>query len=184
MKEAAEETKGASPLKMLNRLVLQGVELSREERLLLGTDGSVTFLLEVLTGSEVEVETLEQRIVYADARKAGALGIPEGGEVNYRRVVLRTGEAPLIYAESLTPISRLEPEFREELMREDKPIGRIMAEQSIEARRDIVRMGVLQGSRGCDVLGVDEVLFREYEIVREGEVLMHIREEFPSGLFA
>lgn len=171
-----------SPLDMIRDLQESGVEPSREERLLLGTDGSVTFLLEVLTGERVEVETLEQREVYADAARASALGIVEGGEVNHREVVL-TGPDPLVYAESLTPLSRLEPAFREELMKEDKPIGRIMAEQGIEARRDIEEMGVVRDGRGAEVLGTDETYFREYHVVRNGEVLIHIREEFPSGLF-
>lgn len=170
-----------SPLDMLRELSERGVEPTREERLLLGTDGSVTFLLEVLTGERVEVETLEQRTVYADAASAASLGIVEGGEVNHREVVL-TGPDPLVYAGSLTPLSRLEPAFREELIREDKPIGRIMAEQGIEARRDIREMGLVSDGRGAGVFGSGEILFREYDVVRNGEVLIHIREEFPSGL--
>jgi len=176
------DTDPRSPLDLLGELKEKGVELSSEEELLLGTDGSVTFLLEVLTGREVLVETLEQRLVEASEDQAEALGVKAGDEVNLRRVVLRT-DRPLVYAESLTPVKRLEPEFYDKLLREDKPIGRIMAERSIEARRDLREMGTATVSKGCEVLDVDEVLYRVYDVVRNGEVLMNIREEFPSGQF-
>lgn len=173
-----------SPLDLIRGLEREeGVELSEEERLLLGTDGSVTFLLEVLTGHEVAVETLGQEVVPASGEQAEALGIREGSEVNGRRVVLTGGGGDLIYAESWTPLEQLEPEFEEELMREEKPIGRIMAEQGIEARRDLREMGVTEEGEGVEVLGEGSLFFREYDIVREGDVLMRIREEFSSGLF-
>ncbi|MBS1263029.1 MAG: Chorismate pyruvate-lyase [Methanonatronarchaeales archaeon] len=171
-----------APLELLRSLKERGIEPSLEERILLGTDGSVTFLLEVLTGDEVGVETLEQRVVPATAGQAASLGIDTGDGVNVRRVVLR-GDRPLVYAESLTPVGRLEPRFREALLRRDKPIGRIMAELSIEARRDIKELGVTESGPGADVLGREELFYREYDITRNGEVLMQIREEFPSGLF-
>ncbi len=175
------ERKG-SPLDLLEALEETGVHPSEEERLLLGTDGSVTFLLEVLTGEPVAVETLEQRVVRADLQQAALLDVNEGDEVNLRRVLL-VGDRPLVYAESLTPLSRLEPSFHDELMRQDKPIGRIMAEQEIEARRDLQELGVARDGRGCEALDREELFFREYDVIRNGEVLMHIREEFPSGLF-
>lgn len=163
---------------------LEGPEPSTEEKLLLGTDGSVTFLLEVLTGEEAEVETLEQKVEEVGperARVMGSLNLPAGSEVNFRRVLLSSGDAS-IYAESWTPLARLEPFFIDDLLREDKPIGIIMAEHGIEARRDIKEMGVTDGVDNPIFEG--EVLFyREYDIVRNGEVMIHIREEFPSNTF-
>jgi beta-ribofuranosylaminobenzene 5'-phosphate synthase len=43
------------------------VPMSKWQRLLLMTDGSVTTLLEVLTGKPVVVKTLLQQVVRADA---------------------------------------------------------------------------------------------------------------------
>ncbi|MDQ1262244.1 MAG: beta-ribofuranosylaminobenzene 5-phosphate synthase, partial [Euryarchaeota archaeon] len=63
--------------------------LSPVQKMLLGTDGSVTSLLEVVTGSPVEIETLVQRIVPADEAVARELQINPGEEVNFRIVLLK-----------------------------------------------------------------------------------------------
>ena len=63
--------------------------LSPVQKMLLGTDGSVTSLLEVVTGSPVEIETLVQRVVPADEAVARELQIDPGDEVNYRVVLLK-----------------------------------------------------------------------------------------------
>jgi len=74
------------------------------------TDGSVTTLLEVLTGKPVVVKTLLQQVVRADTERAAALDVEEGDNINYRVVVLKNDDddRPLIYAESYTPIARVQ----------------------------------------------------------------------------
>jgi beta-ribofuranosylaminobenzene 5'-phosphate synthase len=81
--------------------------LSPVQKMLLGTDGSVTCLLEVVTGSPVEIETLAQRVVAADERTARELEIEPGDEVNYRVVKLKSSASgeTLIHATSLAPSS-------------------------------------------------------------------------------
>ena len=118
------------------------VRLSKAQRLLLMTDGSVTTLLEVLTGKPVVVTTLLQQVVKADTDRAADLDVTEGDNINYRVVVLKNedDDRPLIYAESYTPIARLQKEFRHDLMKADIPIGRIMAQRKIESRREIRRI--------------------------------------------
>ena len=113
--------------------------LSPVQKMLLGTDGSVTNLLEVITGSPVEIETVVQEVIPADSSIATELVIDEGDEVNYRVVKLKKSgtSEPLIYAVSHTPLKRLEPSFREDLIRADIPIGVILKNHQIESRRDI-----------------------------------------------
>ncbi|WP_143727283.1 chorismate pyruvate-lyase family protein, partial [Methanoculleus chikugoensis] len=97
--------------------------LSPMQKVLIGTDGSVTGLLEMATGHPVTITTLVQHVVGADTEAAAALDIEQGDEVNYRVVELKdgvTGEV-LIYAVSCTPLRRLKPEFRQDLMRADIP---------------------------------------------------------------
>ena len=76
------------------------VPLSKWQRLLLITDGSVTTLLEVLTGKPVVVKTLLQQVVRVDTERAAALDVEEGDNINYRVVVLENDDddRPLIYA--------------------------------------------------------------------------------------
>ncbi len=163
--------------------------LSKAQRLLLFTDGSVTTLLEVMTGKPVIVTTLVQRVVKADSERATALDIEEGDNINYRVVVLRNrgDESPLIYAESFAPIGRLQKEFRHDLMKADVPIGKIMKQRQIESRREIRNVEVVRNEELSDLFGVPHgvhMLSRVYDIISNGLILMRIRETFPVTHFA
>jgi beta-ribofuranosylaminobenzene 5'-phosphate synthase len=123
--------------------------LSPVQKMLLGTDGSVTSLLEILTGSSVEIETLVQRIIPANQAVAKELNVNPGKDVNYRVVKLKkagTGET-LIYAVSHTPPKRLDASFRDDLTRADVPIGVILKKHKIESRREINSAWFLQADR-------------------------------------
>ncbi|HQC13024.1 MAG TPA: chorismate pyruvate-lyase family protein, partial [Methanoregulaceae archaeon] len=148
-------------------------DLSPVQRVLLGTDGSITSILELVTGNAVSVSTLLQEVRTADEETAAALEIQPGEEINHRVVELRnavTGEV-LIYAVSDTPLSRLSPEFREDLMKADIPIGRILAKYRMESRREILGMQVRSTDppmRERFGLGVDlPLLSRTYRIFHQ-----------------
>lgn len=144
-------------------------------RICAGTDGSVTQLLEVLTGKSVEVKTLEQRVIKATQEIAGLLEIDEGDEVNERLVTLSAGGTVYVLAKSLAPIKRMPQAVRNDLMRADIPIGRILREHKLETRRDILNMEIVRS----DFFGKLPVLSREYRIIHKDEVLMWINECFP-----
>ena len=110
-------------------------KLSNAQKILLTTDGSVTTILDVIRG-HVTIETLEQKFVKADTEMAQLLKIEEGDTVNYRVVVIKT-EEPLIYAISLIAVERLENDMKEDLIRADIPIGRILRKHNIESRREV-----------------------------------------------
>ncbi len=78
--------------------------LSPLQKMLIGTDGSVTNLLEVVTGGPVEIVTLEQRIIAADEAVAKELAVNPGDDINYRVVLLKKAgcREALIYAISHT----------------------------------------------------------------------------------
>jgi len=165
------------------------LKLSKAQRLLLVTDGSVTTLLEVLTGKPIVVRALLQQVVEADAERASALDVEEGDNLNYRVVVLKNDDddQPLIYAESYTPIARLQKEFRHDLMKADIPIGRIMNQRKIESRREIRRIETLVNEELSELFGVarnQPLLSRTYDIISHDMVLMQITETFPSTRFA
>ena len=130
------EVVGMDIAQRLNEIETQVGRLSPMQKFLLGTDGSVTQILEVITGTTVVIETLVQKIITADPTIAQRLDISQGDRVNYRVVEIKTpssGEV-LIYAISHTPISRLSPTFKNDLMKADIPIGRIIQNHRIEAR--------------------------------------------------
>jgi beta-ribofuranosylaminobenzene 5'-phosphate synthase len=159
--------------------------LSPMQKILLGTDGSVTTLLENVLGCEVTVKTLSQEVVPADEHVAASLGISSGEEVNHRIVTLNEKESGkvLLYAASDTPLSRLDPSFKDDLMRADIPIGRIMQKHRIEARRELDDVRACRAGAGIStVFGIfrhEPLLSRRYRIITRGEPLIAIRETFP-----
>ncbi len=175
--------------------MLEGLEsevgrLSPVQKILLGTDGSVTQMLEVITGKPVEITTRLQEVVNADEKTAGRLGIGVGEEVNHRVVELRNAGdgGVLIYAVSDTPLSRLSPEFRDDLMRADIPIGRIMKRHHLESRREIIDAQVLTAdddlSRVFGLFRHESLLSRRYQIIHQEQPLISIEEIFPYHSFA
>ncbi len=144
-------------------------------RICAGTDGSVTQLLEVLTGKTVEVKTLEQSIIKATPDIAKLLDIGIGEEVNSRLVTLNAGGTIYVLAKSLAPLKRMPQPVRDDLMKADIPIGRILREHKLETRRDILKMEIVQR----DFFGNVPVISREYRIIYGNKALMWINECFP-----
>jgi beta-ribofuranosylaminobenzene 5'-phosphate synthase len=173
---------------------LQGIEervgrLSPVQKILLGTEGSVTQLLEGITGSPVSITTRIQEIVPADPGMAEHLDVRPGDEVNHRVVEIRNARTRevLIYATSYTPLSRLSPEFRDDLMKADIPIGKIIHEHRIESRREILHARVTppgpEATEAFRMFRNEPLLSREYRIIHQGKPLIRIEEQFPYHHF-
>ncbi|MFA6332530.1 MAG: beta-ribofuranosylaminobenzene 5'-phosphate synthase [Methanoregula sp.] len=163
--------------------------ISPVQKFLLGTDGSVTQILESITGKKVVIRTLVQEIVPADRMAADHLSIAEGDPVNFRVVEIKTegnGEV-LIYAVSHTPVNRLSPDFRDDLMKADIPIGKIIKQHRIEARREILNARVLPATEEAgkifSICKNEPLLSRQYQIIHGGKPLIFIEEQFPYNRF-
>jgi len=178
-----------SPAKEILKLESIVGRLSPVQKMLLGTDGSVTGLLEVVTESPVEIKTLSQRVVPADEAVAKELQVNPGEEVNYRVVILKkaNNQEALVYAVSHTPLKRLEADIKDDLTKADIPIGVILKKHRIESRRDITSTAFLPASpEHCQAFGVfprEIMLTRSYKIIRHGQPLIAIRETFPYSSF-
>lgn len=144
-------------------------------RICAGTDGSVTQLLEVLTGKNVRVETLRQEVIHATKEMSELLGIEANDEVNSRLVTLNVNNTVYVLAKSIAPLKRIPQSVRNDLMRADIPIGRILRDYKLETRRDIITMEIVHR----DFFGDLPVLSRKYSIIYENNVLMWINECFP-----
>lgn len=173
----------------LHEIETQVGRLSPMQKFLLGTDGSVTQILEAIIGDTIVIETRVQKIVPADNTTAEHLGIGRGDPVNFRVVEIRTKGSSdvLIYATSHTPVSRLSPKFRNDLMRADIPIGRIIQNHQIEARREILSARVSpateEESRIFSICSHEPLLSRQYRIIHKSEPLIFIEEQFPYNRF-
>lgn len=149
-------------------------------KILLTTDGSITTILEAITGEKITVETVEQRIISADKEIAQQLHLQEGDQVNHRVVNLKAGNSIVAHAVSHTPLKRLEESFREDLMKADLPIGKIIKKHRLEVRREI-KWGKMEKNE-LTIFDEERVLSRNYSIIHDGEILINITEYFPYSI--
>ncbi len=160
--------------------------LSPLHRILLGHDGSMTALLELIVCHEVALTTIRQSVVPCPEEAAELLDVDAGEATNERDILIvrKNDRRPLIYARSYTPLSRLKPEFKTDLMRADIPIGRIMQKYRIEARREILDVGYLEQDRQLETLlgCTAPFLWRVYNIITEGKALITVKEFFPRAI--
>jgi chorismate-pyruvate lyase len=170
-------------LEDIKKIEKQLGSLSSAQKILLATDGSITTILDVLTG-HVTIRTLLQEFRTADADMADLLDIDKGSIVNYRVVVIE-GKEPLIYAISIIPIARLDTDFKEDLIRADIPIGRILKKHNIESRREINSIAVEKASQHLqEIFDTDcLMLTRTYNIIHKDQVLIWLKETFPYTMF-
>lgn len=158
-------------------------KLSSAQKILLATDGSVTTILDVLKG-HVNIRTLVQEFRDADEEAASLLDIEVGDTINYRVVVIE-GAEPLIYAISMIPMERLDNDFKEDLIRADIPIGRILRKHDIESRREIKSVLVEKSTPEMENIFKNNspMLTRTYNIIHKGQVLIWLMETFPYTMF-
>ena len=159
--------------------------LSSAQKILLATDGSVTTILDVLKG-HINVKTLIQEFRDADKESADELGISKGDTINYRTVIMSHDPGkPLIHAISLTPINRLDRAFKEDLLKADIPIGRILKKYNIESRREVTHISAEKPDEELKMLFKTDsmMLSRTYNIIYQDKVLIWIKEIFPYSLF-
>ena len=164
--------------------------ISKFQKALLVTDGSVTRLLEVFSDAPVGVKTNCQNIIPAPQEVAELLEILPGDEVNYREVDLfnKKTQINLIHAISYAPLSRLPPDAINRLMKEDEPIGNIMRDAKMESRREIlsVRKNLSDSpdwmrKQDCQP---GPCISRSYRIIHNCHPIFLIHEFIPDHLFS
>lgn len=156
--------------------------------MLIGTDGTVTHILEAYAGERVEVVKLRQEFELPDDADA-ELGLSaDDDKVLRRRVLLKGAESgrTLLFAEAVVALARVEPEFLDGLVTTDKPIGILLAEHRTETFREILRVRREPAGRYGTHFGVEadaELVSRTYRIVRRHQPMILITEKFPATFF-
>lgn len=146
-------------------------------RICAGTDGSVTFLLEIMTKHPAAVVTEYQHIIPADEHMAEMFGVNAGADINERVVTLTADDVPYVFARSLSAVEKMPEGVRSDMMKADIPIGKILRVHGIETRRDFESIELLEDE---PLFGSGKVLSRSYRIVHHSGVLMWINEKFPA----
>lgn len=159
-------------------------KLSNTQKILLATDGSVTTILDVLNG-KISIKTLVQQFEKADEKIAKLLNINENDDVNYRVVLMHKDGKPLIHAISYIPLERLDTNFKKDLIMADMPIGRILRKYNIESRREVNNVSLEKTNNDLKKLfnSNADLLSRDYNIIRNDEILIWIKETFPLDYF-
>ena len=162
--------------------------LTSLQRILLETDGTMTFLLEACTGEGIEAVKLHQEFAGCHGAEQGALALAVGAPVLRRLALLRgtrTGRV-FVYAAAVVAIDRIDPRVVDALVTTDAPIGRLLAQSRTETFRDILHRGTTPAGparRYLDLSAGADVLFRTYRIHSGGRPIMLITERFPPHLF-
>jgi len=159
-------------------------KLSNTQKILLATDGSVTTILDVLNG-KISIKTIIQQFEKADDEIAKLLNINVNEDVNYRVVLMHKDNKPLIHAISYIPLERLDENFKKDLIMADMPIGRILRKYNIESRREVKNVAIENTNSELKKIFKTDVnlLSRDYNIIRNDEVLIWIKETFPLDYF-
>lgn len=159
---------------------------TRFQRMLLGTDGTVTHILEAYADEPVEVVKLLQE--FDTANDADVDLLLAGDKVLRRRVLLRGRRSmrPLLYAEAVVVVERVDPAFLEGLLATDKPIGVLLAESRTETFREILRVGLEPAGACAPYLAIEasaEVFSRTYRVVARSQPMILITERFHADAF-
>lgn len=161
--------------------------LTRFQRILLGTDGTVTHILEAYAEESIEAVKLAQELDTSEDGDA-ALELPEGATVLRRQVVLRGRHSGrnLLYAEAVVVPERVHLDLLNALFTTDKPIGTLLAENRTETFREILVVDREPAGPCAAHFGIDaatELIFRTYRIVARRQPIMMITEKFPADFF-
>ena len=160
--------------------------LTRFQRVLLTTDGTVTKILEAAADEPMEVVKLVHAL---DTSNADDLDLLVGGERVLRRRVLLRGRlsgGTYLYAEAVVAVDRVDPAILDALVATDKAIGVLLAERRTETFREVLRIDREPAGPAAAHFGVDptaELVFRTYRIVVRGRPVVLITEKFPADLF-
>ena len=161
--------------------------LTRFQRILVWTDGTVTQLLEIYADQAIDVVKLGEAIDTAgdgDAR----LGVSPDDKVLRREVLLRgaVDGRNLLHAESVLVLARVDPGLVDDLLTTDKPLGSLLGERRMETFREVLEAGTESAGALGTHFGIDaraEVVARTYRIIGGGHPLAVVKERFPAGFF-
>lgn len=161
--------------------------LSVSQRILLITDGTVTHVLEAMTGEPIALVKLAQSSGLAPAADP-ELGVGDGEEVIWRRVLLQgsVSKTNYLFADSVIMPRRLHPRLYHDLVHTSEPIGRLLALSRIETFRELVSWGVAPAGEIAGHFGIepdDMLISRTYRMLCQRQPIMVITEKFPASSF-
>lgn len=173
--------------KSLARSHIEPSKVSPFQRILLTTDGTLTEILEAYLFEPILIVKLSEEIILT-TQDIPLLDLKSGSEVIERKVLLqgKISRKNFIYAESVLVHERLEPKFRDELLKSKIPMGRLWLEHKIETFKEIIDSSQQLAENLSNYFKIqteDRMLSRTYRVFSNHQPIMIITEKFPENYF-
>lgn len=157
------------------------------QRLLLRCDGTLTDLIETLTGEPIGLVKIEHRVEAAPTDLA-ALDLHAAEPQIERRIQLQglRSRIAYVYAETSIAAARLPAPLRRALATSATPIGRLCKQHRLEVFKEPIEVHTRRAGELAPHLGTDAdttIVFRRYRSFSRGQPLMLIREYIAPALW-
>jgi chorismate-pyruvate lyase len=172
---------------MRNESVLEIDKLAPLQRLLLHYDGTLTDLIEALSGEPIRLRKLEHRVAAAQ-HSVAALEL-ESGEPLIDRTIQLQGErsgAVYVYAQTHIAAARLPAPLRRALAASDTPLGRLCKQHRLEVFKEpigLYRRHAHDLAACLQAAAESTILLRGYRVFSAGRPLMLLHEHFAPALW-
>lgn len=165
--------------------------LSRFQRILMVTDGTVTELLEQYLAEKIKVnklfenvETNVEKLIPDHKQYLTQADLP----ILSRSILLegQTTKKKWLYAQSSILLDNLTPGFRSDLLESREPIGRLWEKYRYETFKTILDFEKLEARESGAYFGVSassNLISRTYEVSSNKKTIMVITEMFPESFF-
>jgi chorismate-pyruvate lyase len=158
-------------------------DVSALARVLPVIGGTVTEVLEHHLGEPLRATAIDQRTRMCE-QPLPILGLDRGALILERRVMLRgaTTSMPVLYAESLIAVDRLDQPVRHQLLATDQPIGRVIRDNRVEIFREAPsckRVWARHIAASFGMPPASRLLSRTYRMWNRGNPIMLVSEWFP-----
>ncbi len=175
----------------MNKFPLENLtHLSRFQKILLITDGTVTKLLEHYLDEPIIVHKLNEEI------QQGINTFPHSDELDIdtptdvlRREIFLQGQLTgknWIYADSTIFINHLSADFRQDLLESNQPIGKLWIKYRLETYKSILSIQEEKAEELASYFGIEahnRIITRTYSVYSNQKVIMIITEKFPLLFF-
>ncbi len=164
--------------------------VSRFQKILLITDGTVTKLLEYYLEESITVYKLNEEITHNISvfPHHSELSIDSPQNTLQRKIFLQgelTGKN-WIYAESTILIDQLTSDFRRDLLESNQPIGKLWIKYRLETYKSILSTQEEKAGDLAPYFNIkadDLIISRTYSVYSNKKVIMIITEKFPRSFF-
>jgi chorismate-pyruvate lyase len=164
-------------------------QLSLFQQVLLATDGTVTDLLRLYSGTDVKARKIAQHLATAHAVEGlpALLAADPSQRILVREIVLESSGIPLVHAASYFCFDRFSIKTQQGLLTTQTPIGSLWRAERLEMFREVIDRHVEQNAtvaRHLAVAADAPIVCRAYRIDHAGAPLGLITERFALQAFA